>query len=358
MQEATIKPGSIHRFGQEVPMNSRKTFQRFFTVWVFGLWLIVLFGCERADTALEFPLDHGPHVNVLAEWWYFTGRVQTAENKTLGYEFTIFKSPKGVTGEAVYVGHAAVSDPEKSRHVFAEVTTPDPGPDAGAEGRAEISVNSFYYHFSETEGFRITADTDQIDISLTLVPTMGVLPHGEDGIISMGDGIDSYYYSYTNLVTQGTISVNGTDHIVSSGRTWMDHQWGNYSMFGLLWDWFSLRLDDGASLMLFRFRDVLDNQVRSNWTYRSANGSIIYGSALSVNAERVYTDQNDTCSYPVDWTLEVPELNASFRVVPLFDAQCIYDVVTPEYWEGLCWVQGTLAGSAVSGSAYVELTGY
>ena len=32
--------------------------------------------------------------------------------------------------------------------------------------------------------------------------------------------------------------------------------------------------------------------------------------------------------------------------------------MTPDYWEGLCSVAGTMAGKEVNGSAYVELTGY
>ena len=75
----------------------------------------------------------------------------------------------------------------------------------------------------------------------------------------MGDGRSSYYYSFTNLATAGMLTVNTTEYTIASGRTWMDHQWGNYTVLGMKWDWFSLRLDDGSSLMLFQFRESLIN---------------------------------------------------------------------------------------------------
>ena len=73
---------------------------------------------------------------------------------------------------------------------------------------------------------------------------------------------------------------------------------------------------------------------------------------------RQYEDEQADCTYPVDWTLSIPELNAVFFVKPLFDEQSLYGVTTPPYWEGLCSVEGTLDNKTMGGSAYVELCGY
>jgi predicted secreted hydrolase len=323
----------------------------------FGVLVVLVstFGCDSLGRPLDFPFDHGPHFSARNEWWYFTGEVLTAEGRTLGFEFTIFKRWVQSLDDFAYLGHLAVSDPETEEHFFAEVPTFPPA--AGIyEGKADIQINKFSYTFSESEGITIEAEAGNLSVNLHLAPTMDVLRHGQNGIIVMGDGISSHYYSFTNLATQGTISVNEIEYSVPSGRTWMDHQWGNYTLFGMKWDWFSLRLDDGGALMLFRFRDIFDNMVRSGWTYRAGTGLVEYGKRSSMDATDNYEDEN--CAYPLDWIIEIPGVDASFSVEPLFDSQCLYDVLTPDYWEGLCSLEGTVGGQQVSGSAYVELTGY
>lgn len=319
--------------------------------------VLTVTSCSELERQLDFPFDHGPHFDSLFEWWYFTGETLTSEGETIGFEFTIFKVGTVGLNNFIYVGHLAITRPETSEHFFTEVITLPPvsGID---EGKTEIKINNFSFAFSESKGFTIMADTGNLSVNLSLTPTMDVLPHGEDGIIDMGDEINSYYYSFTNLQTNGDLSGNGLEYLVSSGRTWMDHQWGNYNLFGMIWDWFSIRLDDGSAMMLFQFRDIFDNVVGSNWTYRSDNGAVKYGNDFSVIATRTYEDEKGNATYPIDWIVDVPEIDASFLVRPLFDEQSLYNVITPFYWEGLCSVEGTMSDEVEIGSAYVELTGY
>ena len=333
---------------------AQKNLINFFVLTVF---FFVVCCCGELERPLEFPFDHGPHFNVENEWWYFTGEVLTIEGKRLGFEYTIFKRWVAGINDFAYLGHLAVSNPETSEHLFDEVATLPPVSGI-EEGKADMEINSFSYSFSESGVFIIKAEAGNISVDLSLTPAMDVLPHGEDGIIVMGDGMNSYYYSFTNLMTEGNISVDGDEYVVASGRTWMDHQWGNFTSFGLFWDWFSLRLDDGSALMLFQHRDIFDNAIRSNWTYRSVSGSVEYGEESSVQATRIYDDVHGNCTCPVDWIVEVPGISAEFMVRPLFDGQCLYDILTPNYWEGLCSVEGTIDGETVTGSACVELTGY
>jgi len=337
-------------------MCSRSTISPINAVLLIGC-LLFLYSCDTAKHPLDFPFDHGPHFNAVNEWWYFTGKVQTEEGKILGFEFTIFKRPSPAANNFAFLGHLAVSDPETSRHIFEEAVT-SPPVSGIEEGKPEITLNNFSYHFSESAGIKIKADTETISLDLAFTPTLNILPHGEDGIIAMGDGQSSYYYSFTNLATTGTIAVNDIQYTISSGRSWMDHQWGNFTLFGMRWNWFSLRFDDGGALMLFQFRTISDRVIRANWSYQSPDGAVTYGEEFSAQANRLYTEVVGHSTYPIDWTITIPDLNAEFRIQPLFDEQSLYDVMTPDYWEGLCLVEGTIGSETISGSAYVELTGY
>jgi predicted secreted hydrolase len=350
-----ILPLSIIEF-LEVIMNYSKI--RFNQILIF-LTCIIFFiptACNQAEKPLEFPFDHGPHDDVVTEWWYFTGEVLTEEGRTLGFEFTIFKGRSRKKDGFGFLGHIAVSDPESSKHYYTEKALPILSDIE--EGMADIRLEGFTYIFSQSDGIILKAEGEEVALDLSLTPTMDVLPHGEDGIIVMGDGLNSYYYSFTNLLTVGNITIKGTEYTVSSGRTWMDHQWGNFTFFGMFWEWFSLRLENGAAIMLFQFRDIFDNKVRTNWTYRLADGSVLYGLDSSVRATRAYLDEQSKSTYPIDWTIRIDAIDAEFHVEPLFDAQSLDNRMTPDYWEGLCRAEGTVGGEHLSGSAYVELTGY
>ncbi len=323
-----------------------------------GVLFVIPTNFDEIRTPLQFPADHGLHYTS-SEWLYFTGVVETTEGKELGYEFTIFQagSRYWLYRNHFYVGHAAVSDPDIPKHFLAETISNLYSVDVERE-KADIKIEDFSYRYSEKEGFEIKTETNGIKFDLKLKPQKKLLLHGEDGVIKMGDGKDSAYYSFTNLNTKGTIAYNGKTHEVKSGRTWMDHQWGNYKKPGMHWDWFSLRFDDGGSLMVFHLRGDNDKKVQVNWTYRAANGSIKYGYEAFIEAGRKWRDDPGKATYPLDWQVRIPELDAEIYVKPLFDAQSIHDVLTPSYWEGICSVKGNVAKKKLKGSGYVELTFY
>ncbi len=64
--------------------------------------------------------------------------------------------------------------------------------------------------------------------------------------------------------------------------------------------------------------------------------------------------------YPSGWQVEVFPYRISLRVTPnLKDQELITSQSTRvTYWEGSVGVTGTAAGEKVTGSGYVELTGY
>ena len=38
-----------------------------------------------------FPRDHGPHGEYATEWWYYTGNLDTADNRHFGFQLTFFR---------------------------------------------------------------------------------------------------------------------------------------------------------------------------------------------------------------------------------------------------------------------------
>lgn len=312
----------------------------------FGWWT------SSSSSSGSFPAvsDHGTH-NANTEWWYFTGDLQSTTGARIGYEFTIFKLREAGGGSVTYVTHLAMTDVAKRKHTFSHIVKP--GAATPKEGELVIDGNGSSYVFSPITGFDIKGSAENIMIDLHLTPQTKALGHGVDGKIVMPDKLESYYYSFPNLRTSGKIKFNGTVYY-AGGRSWMDHQWGEFTTNYFNWNWFSIRLKDGGSLMLFDFKDG-----RTYLTYRDARGTIFRNLPFSLEANdttRYY--YNDYTRYKLGWTIKIPALNATMTVNPLMDAQSVYGILCSPYWEGLCTAKGTIGSRQISGSAYVELVTY
>jgi predicted secreted hydrolase len=60
--------------------------------------------------------------------------------------------------------------------------------------------------------------------------------------------------------------------------------------------------------------------------------------------------------YPVSVTVEIPSAGLTIDVRPLLDDQELR--LSVQYWEGAVAAQGKAAGAQITGSGYLELTGY
>ena len=74
----------------------------------------------------------------------------------------------------------------------------------------------------------------------------------------------SHYYSQPFYNVEGWVTLNGERHFVE-GVGWLDREWSsnllNKSQLG--WDWFSLHLNNGKKVMLFKVRHASGNDFLS-----------------------------------------------------------------------------------------------
>ena len=332
-------------------------------------------GCKEKIKPVVFPFDHGPHFNVKTEWWYFSGDLKTADGKEFGYEMTIFKIKK--LGLNVFINHLAVSDLQTNTHLFSE-TTPINTPKFGnQEGKTAINANTQSFIFDEATGFHIQADQGGLAVDLQLKPVLPVVLEVDNGTENMPDGFISYYYSFMNLASSGTLTVNGVTYDIVTNdtvksRTWMDHQWGNFQIdpaHEKAWDWFSFRLEDGGGLMANRPRELGTNIPYDNetvkglvmnpaWVYQRADGTVVRGKGLTITSGRNWQDPNVNAIYPLDWQISIPGLSAEITAKTIFDAQSLYGLATPPYYEGIGRFTAVIDGDNVTGISYTEMTAY
>jgi predicted secreted hydrolase len=143
----------------------------------------------------------------------------------------------------------------------------------------------------------------------------------------------------------------------------MDHQWGDFSMTPVGWDWLSLQLDDGSDLMISLVWDSTDRQpIVSYGTYVAPNGQPrnLAGEDISLIATGSWTSAVTETTYPVGWELAVKSLHLGLTVTPaLLDSEFQGSKFVPQaYWEGSITVSGTRNGQSVAGRGFAELVGY
>lgn len=331
---------------------------------------------------LQFPRDHGAHAGYRTEWWYVTANLESTDGRPFGIQFTVFRRqltpgdspplPPGVASSAwrtnqVYLGHAAVSDIGRERHLHAQTMARGVDLLAGVarEGdRTRIFLRGWQALIAP-EKHQLTVDAEDFDYRLELIPLKPPVRHGIDGYSRKGSTPEraSCYYSFTRLAVSGTLRVLG-ETLAVRGLGWMDQEFSSALLEpGLTgWDWFSLQLDDGSDLMLFGLRQENGAPGKaSSGTYIRPDGNHRHLARTDFSLEPVDTWQSPASRavYPIRWQIRIPPLNLHLEVTAAFAAQ---EMQTPEttgvtYWEGSVTATGTRNHQPVTGRGYLEMTG-
>lgn len=322
----------------------------------------------------SFPFDHGAHNIYRTEWWYFTGNLENPEGRKFGYELTFFRfalSAKPQSSRSVwrnnqlYMAHLTLTDVKENRFYTDERFSRAGNELAGADNdKYHVWLHDWSATAQGKSDFplRLRAKSDEFAIDLLLNTQKSPVLQGEQGLSqkSAEPGNASYYYSYTRLPTQGTLSIAGIDHSVT-GNSWMDREWSTSSLSTEQsgWDWFALQFSDDSELMFYQLRRK-DGQQDSN----SAGSFVLADSTkvplkmqdVAIKVLDTWRSPHSGIDYPSRWRLSMPSRKLEVDIVPLINDQELN--VSFRYWEGAVSINGTKNGKAISGQGYVELTGY
>jgi len=325
----------------------------------------------------EFPRDHAAHPAFRTEWWYYTGHLH-AGGRPFGFEVTFFRValPGPAPGPAssawrarhVVFRHLALTDERAGRFRHDERAERAALGLAGADSarydvwlgddRATLAADG-RTHLVRAGGSGVTLD-------LALVPRKPPVIHGRDGVSqkAAGEGNASHYASLTRLEASGRLVLDG-DTLAVRGRAWMDHEFASDGLRGTHtgWDWFSVQLDDGEDLMLYRLRRR-DGSVEpaSSGTWVAADGRARHLplEAFEVQPLGEWRSPRTGGRYPSGWRLRLPGERLELTLTPvLADQELVVESMGGlAYWEGRVRVAGRRGERRVSGEGYVELTGY
>jgi predicted secreted hydrolase len=323
---------------------------------------------------LIFPRDHGAHPDYRTEWWYATGLVADDDGKRYGFQITIFRQgldpttaqigSSGLRARQILAAHLAVVDVDRQLFRHAERLRRAAGGLAGfSTDGLDLWLDDWVMKQEADGSIRVRARDGEngIGLDLALRNTRGLVAHGDGGYSQKGaePGNASAYLSWTRMAVAGKVEVAGRSREVT-GASWFDHEWGSSQLGADVvgWDWFSLRLDDGRDLMLYRLRREDGSADRfSSGSLVDAVGDVTRLGAddFTIVAIDHWTSPDSGGRYPSGWRLRVPRLSVNLELRPLFraaevDGSRSTGVV---YWEGPVEVIGS-----ATGEGYAELTGY
>jgi predicted secreted hydrolase len=334
-------------------------------------------GFARATAPRPFalPVDHGPHFEYQTEWWYYTGNLSAADGRRFGFQLTFFRrgfSPgpppdgPGLSANQVYFAHFAITDVAARRHVAAERFSRGAGGLAGATGESfAVWLENWRAESLNPAGSKVRLVAHDMEtglsLDLELAATKALVAHGDHGLSPKSDepGNASYYVGYTRLTARGRLGVSGEADV--AGEAWFDHEWSTSALGpgAVGWDWFSLQLEDGRELMLFRIRreDGSSDPV-SGGTLVEGDGRArrLLRDDTSIDVLDHWTSPRTGARYPSRWAVHVPSQGLDLVVEPWLEDQEMRTSFV--YWEGAVGVGGGVSGRPVLGRGYVELTGY
>ncbi|AZF16838.1 lipocalin-like domain-containing protein [Pseudomonas sp. R3-18-08] len=308
----------------------------------------------------SFPEDHGPHPGFRIEWWYVTANLKDAQGNAFGVQWTLFRNAvkagptqAGWRDPTIWLGHAAVTS--TTRHYAAERFARGGVGQAGAQAQP-FSAWIDDWTFATRPGaanplaaMQLKAHGAQFAYDLQLTSSRPLVLQGDNGYSRKSDqGQASYYYSQPFFSANGSLSIDGQTYQVS-GPAWLDREWSSQPLAANQtgWDWFSLHLDRGEHLMLFRVRQK-DGGGYLTGTWIDAQGRTETLHNADIQLAPLTTTQIEGRNIPTRWSLKIPGKHLDITTEAV-NPKAWMNLGIP-YWEGPVKFDG--------GVGYLEMTGY
>jgi predicted secreted hydrolase len=317
----------------------------------------------RPGRQFQFPADHAAHPDYRIEWWYVTANLVDEEGAAWGVQWTLFRQAlepqSGEQAEAgwdsaqIWLGHAAVT--RGNEHRYADRLGRGGVGQAGARAEpfeAWIDNWSLSSDVGDIADLQMTAAGDDFAYQLTLKSRHPLVFHGQSGYSRKSEGDQaSYYYSQPFYEASGEIRL-GEHRFRVSGLAWLDREWSSQPLSADQdgWDWFSLHLDSGEKVMLFRLRSNQGQDFYSG-SWIDQEGRLEPLQSEQIRMVPLAETRVAGRLVPTHWRLEIPVQGLDITVRALNDKAWMGTGIP--YWEGAVSFEGSHGGQG-----YLEMTGY
>lgn len=157
----------------------------------------------RPGIALQFPADHGAHLQFRTEWWYVTGWLKTDDGQDMGFQVTFFRTrplvdernPSRFAARQVLFAHAALSDRATGRLLHGERAARQGfGLAEARTGDADIAIRDWHLRRSPLGQWQTRVTADGFALALDFQPTQPPMLEGQAGYSRKGRRPDQASY--------------------------------------------------------------------------------------------------------------------------------------------------------------------
>jgi len=290
--------------------------------------------------------------------------LRDAKDTAYGAQWTLFRQAarpgaalEGWVNQQLWMGHAAVTrvDTHRASETFAR----------GGVGQAGVETTPFHawidawqmrgldpFDDGKIAPLELKASAADFSFALRLDADRPLVLQGDGGYSRKSErGQASYYYSQPFFKVAGSIAIDDKP-IDVTGLAWMDREWSSQPLAQDQsgWDWFSLHLNSGEKLMLYRLRER-NGQSNLFGNFITPDGrSVEIAAADNSIIPTGFTDI-ESRKVPTAWRVVIPAHGLRIETVPLNARSWMGTSFA--YWEGPISFTGSH-----SGVGYLELTGY
>ncbi|PKL72703.1 hypothetical protein CVV26_00345 [Candidatus Kuenenbacteria bacterium HGW-Kuenenbacteria-1] len=316
---------------------------------------------------IKFPADESGH-NYIIEWWYFNGHLKDKDGNGYSFMDCFFKVDvkkvkipflSKIPLKTSYFSHSLVSDlKHKSFHhriaPFSVISDDSFSKPLLYINYLNPEIKNGYTNCVIEKTGESTYHIKNEDIDLILTSTKKPLLEGGKGYLDLHSKT-TYYYSLTNLKTEGRIKIKGK-WIDVTGKSWMDHQWADASYSKDKWDWFSVQLDNKTEMVCGLYDDGKVKTYFADISYAD-NHQEHYQEVEITPLDERWTSPKSKAVYPLAWKIKMPAKNIDLNLTAKIENQeMLFGSIN--YWEGPLRVEGLFENKKVSGVGFMELVGY
>jgi predicted secreted hydrolase len=321
----------------------------------------------RKYKPIIFPKDESVH-DYNIEWWYFNGNLKDKSGHEYSFMDCLFrvdvkkvKIPflSKIPFKISYFSHSLISDIKRKKFFHRIAPFSIVSDDSFSKPLLYINyinpeIKNGYNNcvIEKIDDTKYRIKNEDIDLSLTTIKKP--LLEGGKGYLKLHSKT-TYYYSLTNLKTEGRIKIDGK-WIEVTGKSWMDHQWADTEYSLDRWDWFSVQLDNNTEIVCFVYDDGKVKNYLADILY--PNGEQEHFDKVEiVPLNKSWISPKSKAVYPLLWQVKIPKKNIELTLkAKVKNQEMLFGSIN--YFEGPLEVKGILDKEEVAGIGFMELVGY
>ncbi len=357
---------------------------------------------------IDLAIHDLPHASSDMEWWYIHAHITLVDGRDVSLFSSFFRQrdrseARGVDrhGHTVLWGITDVDGRRYLPQILADVQSPEiaierlnaseeerdphirdsllellktgvlPHPDRKANAEAQVPTDRLDLRYDDNIFTKLddgryrmvlSGDDGELGCDVIITPRKGPILHGDNGVVRGVSGGDMFYYFFPRCDIEGTVRMDGEDVEIASGNAWYDHEFGIAGEGGrtVAWNWMGIQLDDGRELTAYELIFTDDLTTAGGWCVLiDEEGKQHVYDDFSFAFSDPWTSRTTLIEYPRKWTLTVPEAGISLNAQTAIDHQELITMISePSFYEGRIHLEGTQNGVAITGTGYLERSGF